>query len=180
MIGNTTLPVSNEAKCLWYTWTQSLSASNMVARRAFFASGSIGAFQGALCGCEHCYLTDTSINMLDKFIGELSKRILNQPINSAIIQQPLLCMGWQSIRALRKAGFLHWITSDTPISEQRLGQQTLQAWQMIPAQSYSSKNVRNSMTISEPVLLPVYRSITMISVPVKQVEIFKTESWLFS
>ena len=92
VIGNTTLPVSNEAKCLWYTWTQSLSASNMVARRAFFASGSIGAFQGALCGCEHCCLTDTSINMLDKFIGELSKRILNQPINSAIIQQP--CCVW--------------------------------------------------------------------------------------
>ena len=103
VIGNTTLPVSNEAKCLGYTWTQSLSASNMVeqnilkARRAFFASGSIGAFQGALSpiagrsvvetcvfpvllyGYEHWCLTDTIINMLDSFIGELSKRILNQP-----------------------------------------------------------------------------------------------------
>ena len=153
VIGNTTLPVSNEAKYLGYTWTQSLSASNMIeqnilkARRAFFASGSIGAFQGALSpivgrsvvetcvfpvllyGCEHWCLTDTIINMLDSFIGELSKRILNQPKwydNTAA----MLCMGWGSIRALcfsRKAGFLHRITSDTPISEQRLGQQTLRA-----------------------------------------------------
>ena len=128
-------------------------------------------FPVLLYGCEHWCLTDTIINMLDSFIGELSKRTLNQPKwygNTAA----MLCMGWRSIRTLcfsRKAGFLRRITSDTPISEQRLGQQTLYGlWQMIPTQSYSSKDVRNWMTISEPVLLPAYWSIGMVSVPVKE------------
>ena len=88
------------AKCLGYWWCWDLSATKAVdeaikkARRAFFAFGAIGAFQGQLnpisgrsiyetCviptllfGCENWVLTDSMLHQLESFQGEIGHRIL--------------------------------------------------------------------------------------------------------
>ena len=88
------------AKYLGYWWCWDLSATKAVdeaikkARRAFFAFGTIGAFQGQLnpisgrsiyetCfiptllfGCENWVLTDSMLHQLESFQGEIGRRIL--------------------------------------------------------------------------------------------------------
>ena len=88
---NHTMPTSNAAKCLGVWWNSSLSAKHSVcenipkARRAFFALGRLGAFQGdlnplsscsifetciiptLLYGCETWLLDSTSLSALESF-----------------------------------------------------------------------------------------------------------------
>ena len=88
------------AKCLGYWWCWDLSTTKAVdeaikkARRAFFAFGAIGAFQGQLnpisgrsiyetCviptllfGCENWVLIDSMLHQLESFQGEIGRRIL--------------------------------------------------------------------------------------------------------
>ena len=93
-------PIQDEAKCLAYTWRRNLSAASMInerlhkARQAFFQFGSISAFQGNLSpissssiikccvypvllyGVENWILCEESLSKLEKFQGEMAKRIL--------------------------------------------------------------------------------------------------------
>lgn len=97
------LPIVSTAKCLGYWWGRDLLASKSVeenikkARRAFFSYGSIGAFQGdlnplstksiidscvmpiLLFGSENWILTESLLNKLEAFLGELAKRALKWP-----------------------------------------------------------------------------------------------------
>ncbi len=87
-------------KCLGYWWSWDLSATKAVdeaikkARRTFFSYGAMGAFQGKLnpitiyetCavpillyGCENWILTDSQLDLLEAFQGEIGKRILKLP-----------------------------------------------------------------------------------------------------
>ena len=98
-----TLPAVNAAKCLGVWWNTSLSAKHSVcenvnkARRAFFALGRLGAFQGnlnplsscsifetcitpiLLYGCETWLLDSTSLSALESFQHEIGCRILRAP-----------------------------------------------------------------------------------------------------
>ena len=66
-IGNSYISTSNAAKCLGVWWNSSLSAKHSVieninkARRAFFALGSLGAFQGDLNPLSSCSIFETCI-----------------------------------------------------------------------------------------------------------------------
>ena len=97
------LQASGTAKCLGYQWNHDLSAKPSVeynvskARKSFFAYGSMGLFQGDLSplsgrsmvdtcilpilmyGAENWCLSQNSIQVLDSFLGELSKRLLKLP-----------------------------------------------------------------------------------------------------
>ena len=100
---NHTMPTSNAAKCLGVWWNSSLSTKHSVceninkARRAFFALGRLGAFQGdlnplsscgifdtciiptLLYGCETWLLDSTSLSALESFQHEIGCRILRVP-----------------------------------------------------------------------------------------------------
>ena len=102
-IGCSSIPTSDTAKCLGVWWNSSLSARHSVsdninkARRAFFALGRLGAFQGELnplsscsiyetCivpillyGSETWLLDSTSLNSLESFQHEIGCRILRLP-----------------------------------------------------------------------------------------------------
>ena len=112
-----------EAKYLGYIWRRNLSAASMInerihkARQAFFQFGSISAFQGNLSpissssiieccvypvllnGVENWILCKESLSKLEKFQGEMAKRILKllkwQSNTAAKI-----CLGWLSIHAI--------------------------------------------------------------------------------
>ena len=64
---NYTMPTSNAAKCLGVWWNSSLSAKHSVceninkARRAFFALGRLGAFQGDLNPLSSCSIFENCI-----------------------------------------------------------------------------------------------------------------------
>ena len=93
--GKALIPHLN-AKCLGYWWSWDLSASKAVdeaikkARRAFFAFGAMGAFQGQLNPVstrsiyETCVvpvllywiLTDSMLHQLKSFQGEIGRRML--------------------------------------------------------------------------------------------------------
>ena len=101
-IGCSSIPTSDTAKCLGVWWNSSLSARHSVsdninkARRAFFALGRLGAFQGELSplsscsiyetcivpillyGSETWLLDSTSLNSLESFQHEIGCRILCQ------------------------------------------------------------------------------------------------------
>ena len=124
--------VYSEGKCLGYWWGRDLFASRAVdeniqkARRAFFLFGNIGAFQGDLSplsaksiietcvipillyGSENWILTGALTDKLDRFLGEISKRVLRWPkyhSNSAA----LVVLGMESVKSRvlsRKLGFL--------------------------------------------------------------------------
>ena len=102
-VGGSMLPARHNVKCLGYWWGHDLLATRAVeenimrARRAFFHYGSIGAFQGDLSplssksvyevcvlpillyGCENWVLTQTLIDRLEAFQGEIVKRMLKWP-----------------------------------------------------------------------------------------------------
>ena len=97
------LPAGGTAKCLGYLWNHNLSAKPSIehnilkAKKSFFAYGSMGLFKGDLSplsgrsmvetcilsillySIENWCLTQNSIQMLDSFLGELSKRLLRLP-----------------------------------------------------------------------------------------------------
>ena len=102
-IGGHTVPLSESVKCLGVWWQYNLSASRAVAeniskaRKAFFAVGDLGAFQGKLnplssssifitCilpillyGCETWILDSSTIARLERFQNEIGRRILQLP-----------------------------------------------------------------------------------------------------
>ena len=123
--GNT-ITTTPAAKCLGVWWQWNLSASQSAsenikkARRAFFALGNIGAFQGELnplssisifesCiilyGCETGLLDSSTLNLLERFQGEIGRRILRLP-------------NFYSGRAVRIG--LHWASMSTRILLRKL------------------------------------------------------------
>ena len=132
------LTASGTAKCLGYLWNHDLSAKPsidhniMKARKSFFAYGSMGTFQGDLSplsgrsvvetcilpillyGAENWCLSQNSIQTLDSFLGELSKRLLKLPRWYSNTPASIV-IGLGSARALcltRKLNFLRKISSD--------------------------------------------------------------------
>ena len=126
------LPASGTAKCLGYLWNNDLSAKPSIennilkARKFFFAYGSMGLFQGDLSplsghsavetcilpillyGFENWCLSQNSVQMLDSFLGELSKRLLKLPRWYSTTPASIV-IGLRSARALcltRKLNFL--------------------------------------------------------------------------
>ena len=131
------VPVES-AKCLGYWWTWNLSASKAIdegikkARRAFFAFGSKGAFQGnlnpiasreifevcvvpiLLYGCENWALTDSLLHQLENFQGEIGRRILKlSRFHSTLASR--IALKWSSMAArilLSKLSLLHKLHSE--------------------------------------------------------------------
>ena len=103
VIAGNTFTTTPAAKRLGVWWQWNLSASQSAsenikkARRVFFALGNIGAFQGELnplssisifesCiipillhGCETWLLDSSTLNLLERFQGEIGRRILRLP-----------------------------------------------------------------------------------------------------
>ena len=145
------LPSRDGAKCLGYVWDSSLSSKPMIehniikARKAFFAYGSIGVYQGAisppscrsvvetcvmpilLYGCENWSLCDSSLKVLNSFLGELGKRALRLPkwySNTA----SMIVMDMLSAEArclIRKLCFLQRITDHSSVIADTLSSQIL-------------------------------------------------------
>ena len=129
------MPMSGTARCLGYLWNHDLSAKPSIeyikARKSFFAYGSMGVFQGDLSplsgrsvvetcilpilyGTENWCLSQNSIQALDSFLGELSKRLLKLPRWYSNTPASIV-IGLGSARALcltRKLNFLKNISSD--------------------------------------------------------------------
>lgn len=131
------LQASGTAKCLGYQWNHDLSAKPSVeynvtkARKSFFAYGSMGLFQGDLSplsgrsmvdtcilpillyGAENWCLSYNSLQVLDSFLGELSKRLLKLPQWYSNTPASIVA-GQRSARALcltRKLNFLKKISA---------------------------------------------------------------------
>ena len=147
IIHNSTVTVKKKAKCLGVWWTQNLSSDVSIseninkARRAFFALGSIGAYQGSLnpltasslfstyvlpillFGCEVWYVTTSLNDLLNQFQAEIGKRILRLPRSHSNIATRL-ALHWPSLKVLilcRKLSFLaHLLTSDSGCQSVRL------------------------------------------------------------
>ena len=131
-------PVKEAAKCLGYLWKQNLSSLPMIedwiqkARKAFFQLGSVYAFQGSLSpvsasaivqtcvlpillyGVENWVMSSESTKKLERFQGEVAKRILQMPkwySNKAAC----IALGWNSIHSMctiRKLKFLHRVMTN--------------------------------------------------------------------
>ena len=120
------------AKCLGYWWCWDLSATKAVdeaikkARRAFFAFGTIGAFQGQLnpisgrsiyetCvipvllfGCKNWVLTNSMLHQLESFQGEIGRQILKLTRHHSTLSTRL-ALRWPSVTArilISKLGLL--------------------------------------------------------------------------
>ena len=121
-----------QPSCLGYWWCWDLSTTKAVdeaikkARRAFFAFGAIGAFQGQLnpisgrsiyetCvipvllfGCENWVLTDSMLHQLESFQGEIGRRILKLTRHHSTLSTRL-ALRWPSVTArilISKLGLL--------------------------------------------------------------------------
>ena len=128
-----------EAKCLGYWWKSNLGSAKSVkaniekGRKAFFAAGAIGAYQGTLnplssislfntCvvpavlyGSENWILTEQTIARLKTFQSQMGKRILKIPKHYANLL-PRVTLQLPSMRVrflIRKLYFLsHLLTSN--------------------------------------------------------------------
>ena len=120
------------AKCLGVWWSESLSAKVSIAkniakaRKAFFAFGSIGAFQGklnplssscvvALYGCEIWLLDSTCLSLLESFQCEIGRRILqlSKHHSNNVVR---IGLHWPSVGTcilLRKLAFLGKLLSSS-------------------------------------------------------------------
>ena len=131
------LPKQN-VKCLGFWWSWDLSATKAIdeaitkGRRAFFAYGSLGAFQGKLnlhagktifevCvipvllfGSENWVLTDSLLDRLEGFQGEIGRRILKlSKFHSTLATR--IALKWPSVTArilARKLTLLCKVQSD--------------------------------------------------------------------
>ena len=138
-IGDSSISTSDSAKCLGVWWNSCLSAQHSVsdnvnkARRAYFALGRLGAFQGylnplsscsifetcivpiLLYGSETWLLDSTSLNALESFQHEIGCRILHVPrcySKSAV----RIGLHWPSVATrvlIRKLSFLSKLLSGT-------------------------------------------------------------------
>ena len=131
-LGDQPLAVRPAAKCLGYWWHSTFSPAKSIdeniakARRAYFALGSIGAFQGQLnplsgrslfstfvtpillYGCENWILSESLLVKLEKFQAEIGRRILCLSKHHADLST-LLGLHWPRIRVLvllRKMAFV--------------------------------------------------------------------------
>ena len=122
VVGGGALPVRDTVKCLGYWWNKDLVALKCVdenikkARKAFFGYGSLRVFQGSLnplssalvidcCvlpvllyGAENWILTPVLLDRLERFQGELAKRVLRWPrhhSNTAAV----VALGLESVKS---------------------------------------------------------------------------------
>ena len=125
ILGGKALTPHLNAKCLGYWWSWDLSASKAVdeaikkARRAFFAFGAMGAFQGQLnpvstrsiyetCVVPVLLLTDSMLHQLESFQGEIGRRMLKLSKYHSTLSTRL-ALKWPSITArifIRKLSLL--------------------------------------------------------------------------
>ena len=136
-ISECSFPIKEEAKCLGYVWRSNLSSTGMIeeriqkARRAFFQFGSISAFQGDLSpvsisslvecciypvmlyGVENWILCTTSLQKLEKFQGEMAKRIPKLPkwFSNTAAKIALGLSSMHAICTIRKLKFLSRTTA---------------------------------------------------------------------
>ena len=121
-LGNQALAPRDHVKCLGYWWSWDLSATKAIdeaikrVRRAFFAFGALGAFHGKLnplsgktifdtCvipillfGSENWMLTDSLLDRLEAFQGEIGRRILKlSQFHSTLATQ--IALKWPSVSA---------------------------------------------------------------------------------
>ena len=121
-LGNQALAPRDNVKCLGYWWSWDLSATKAIdeaikrARRAFFAFGALGAFHGKLnplsgktifdtCvipillfGSENWILTDSLLDSLEAFQGEIGRRILKlSKFHSTLATR--IALKWPSVSA---------------------------------------------------------------------------------
>ena len=114
--------VNDDGKYLGFWWKSDLMSSQSVVeennckvQRSFFHYGAIGAFQGdlnplssrsiiemcvlpvLLYSCENCLLNHDNLHQLERFLGELFKRVLTQLLSLLLELTPL---------GHRKPGFL--------------------------------------------------------------------------
>ena len=136
-LGNQMLTPKHHAKCLGYWWSWDLSATKAIdeaiqkARRAFFAFGPLGSFHGKLnpisgktifdaCvipillfGSENWILTDSLLDRLEAFQGEIGRRILKlSKFYSTLATR--IALKWPSITArilIRKLSLLFKVSS---------------------------------------------------------------------
>ena len=128
----TTVTLAAHAKCLGYWWHTNFSPAKSIAenisksRRAFFALGSIGAYQGALnplSGCslfsilvlpillyssENWILSDSQISTLEGFQAEIGRCILRLSRCHSHLSV-VVALRWPRLRVcilLRKLAFL--------------------------------------------------------------------------
>ena len=136
-IASDTIHSQPQIKCLGVWWQYDLSPNRSVedniakARRAFFATGSIGTFHGKLnplssrsifeifvipvllYGCEMWILTPTLVAKLEKFQSEIGRRILGLSKHHADLA-PLIGLHLPSMKArilLRKLNLLAKLSS---------------------------------------------------------------------
>ena len=134
-VGDSTISSSCSATCLGVTWSHDLSPSASIsnnlakARRAFFAQQANGIAYGkqnpltsrelysvcvlpvCLYGSESWLLTEPMLGKLEKFQGDLGKKILNIPKHYSNLI-PLVALKWPTMRLQiiqRKLAFL-WRT----------------------------------------------------------------------
>ena len=138
-IGGHVIPLSESVKCLGVWWQHNLSAARAVteniskARKAFFALGNIGAFQGKLnplsgssifitCilpillyGCETWILDSNTITKLERFQNEIGRRILQLPkhFSGKVVRLALQWPAMSTRVLIRKLKFLSRLTSDS-------------------------------------------------------------------
>ena len=132
LVAGHSVTTTSAAKCLGVWWQSNLSASLYVnenikkARKAFFAIGSLGAFQGELnplstsnifetCnllvqlyGYETCSLDTSCLSALESFQCEIGRRILRLPKHYSG-NAVCICLHWPSMSTqifLRKILFL--------------------------------------------------------------------------
>ena len=136
-IGGHTVPLSESVKCLGVWWQYNLSASRAVAeniskvRKAFFAVGDLGAFQGKLnplssssifitCilpiyGCETWILDSSTIARLERFQNEIGPKILQLPkhFSNTTVRLALLWPFMSTRVLIRKLTFLSRLLSNS-------------------------------------------------------------------
>ena len=138
ILGSQALTTQHHAKCLGYWWSWDLSAAKAIdeaikrARRAFFAFGAIGAFNGKLnpissrtifdvCvipillyGSENWILTTPLLDRLEAFQGEIGRRILKLSKFHSLLSTRL-ALRWPSVAArifIQKLNLLFKINSE--------------------------------------------------------------------
>ena len=131
-VGDSTISSSRSATCLGVAWSHDLSPSVSIsnnlakARQAFFAQQANGIAYGkqnsltsqelysvcvlpvCLYGSESWLLTEPMLGKLEKFQGDLGKKILNIPKNHSNLI-PLVALRWPTMRLRilqRKLAFL--------------------------------------------------------------------------
>lgn len=156
VINGTEIPLSSQGCCLGYWWHRSLLSTNAVdenivkARKAFFASGCLGTFQGQLnplssrsiyitCivpvllyGCENWILNESLLNHLECFQAWAGKRLLGltKHHNNTIVPIALNLPCVRSMILVKKLRFLVKLMSNTSSTDRHLSRDVFAALAM--------------------------------------------------